>query len=271
VEISPPRVARLYLARKDREAVREAQRIYDALVKHIERHGIVTNMKGQHNVEGRKFLPPGEDHGLWVFFDPRRRGTYYTNSGKLVIGRPNIGRVEGYTTRDIALDMAKKARKKIIHELTHHLDRVRMGEGWTEAEKGYKTPDQDPAAYYNDPIEMKAFFQDAIDPFVQEFDEAMAAVKPDDPEDQDHQMAVMFHLPEIARRSFKDFFWQVQLKWPSGSRFRDGGLWENLTPKNKRRMQKRVYDLWAKFRKEARDTVLDLKKRGDEAAQMSGL
>jgi len=265
VRLSSQRVARLYLARKDREAVREAQDIYKALVKFLKTVGrVTTDRKGRPKVEGVWFLRL--PMGLSIHFDFKDGETYYDNDGNLVVSPRMAWKYKDMPPVEAALKLLYKDRDRVIHELTHHVDRMRMGKGWGEAAKGYRTPDQDATAYFNDPREMNAYFHQGIDKVVAELDEVMPLLKPGAVRDRDHDWAVVM-LEEFATMTFDEFFDRVKRGWPTKSFFRQVGFWEALTPKNKRRIKKRVYDLYAKLRKESRDKIRELQDLGDPSAQ----
>ena len=163
--------------------------------------------------------------------------------------------------------VVRQRREVIIHELVHHLDGHRVKEDdWAAAHLDYKDPKEDPKGYYNHPVEMNAFFQMGADKVTAEYLKLVADLDPNtgpgiDGSD-DHQAAV-WNLDTLAKTSWSKFF----KDWQRGQLDKNK-WWNHLTTKNKRRMQKRVYDLYDKTVLDAKKRIEDLKRRGDPMSEL---
>lgn len=146
-------------------------------------------------------------------------------------------------------------KSEILHELTHHIDSMRLKRGWDKALDQYKDPYQDELVYYNSPIEMNAYFQQGASPIVKEWQEILKDFTPDDPNEDAHAISIM-NMDDMAQTPFSGFLADVLRPLPKK-------FWPALTPENKRRFQKRVYDLYDKTSGEAKRILQDLKRKRD--------
>lgn len=270
------RVARRYiLARRDQEALKAALDVYKALYKAVQANRVEW---GNHQATVRvKNLGVGRgaayDKLLFVF-DQLERGTFYQEQGahsqRIHVATPLTPdeRIDPNNPTshypDTLKGTVKTLKKQIVHELVHHFDHLRMEGGWGEADKSYVNPQEDSAGYYNHPLEMNAYFQQGAQEKVDEWQELKSRLDPttgpDNEGDNTHQGAV-WRIDDFSNATYQTFL----QSWKQGV---GRTFWQNLTPKNQRRMQKRVYDLWYRITSEAKKIIKDLKRRGDPMADM---
>jgi len=257
-------------ARQDIENLRPALEIYAALLKAV----VAGRGMDVYPADERVVLQASTlnlrdfrkaTERLWFEFEAGGGIFYDANRQRIHIR--TLLRVDDLNYKLLVKRAVEKNKKQIVHELTHHLDYLRMGGGWDEAERSYKTPEEDAEAYYNHPLEMNAYFQMGASPVVEEYQTLLADLEKDTGPDNEgsgaHQMAV-WSLSDMAGSTWDGFL----KDWVRGQTDK-GKFWENLTPKNRKRMQKRVYDLFDKTVLDAKRKLEELKRRGDPMAVMT--
>ena len=252
--------AQVRQARRDTENLKPALAIYAALANKVNRGGgMVFYPRDARVVVRAKGL--GLDLGpltdrLYFEFSSGG-GIFYTPYQQKIHLSLAISPDDG-TYKALVKSVVKRSKGKIIHELVHHIDYQRMKGGWDEAEKSYVGLFQDKAKYFNHPIEMNAYFQQGSAPVMEEYKELLAGLRPDKPEDTDHQLAV-WNLGDMAVTPFNGFFkdWKRHLL---------PDFWPSLTKANQRRMQKRVYDLYDHVVVGAQRRLKELRRQKDPAA-----
>ena len=198
----------------------------------------------RYKISGTKFLPDREnlpdfipsafhpfDFRVYVVTPERSDGSAYYNKESRVSG--NVYRTINLPYLNSDGDMGRIAdrvaanEKTIIHELTHLFDDYRITKDigdiiQAEPEDYWKHGE----AYFNDPVELNAYFQEAIgdfEEFIERSPQTLAALS--------DQMKDF--------RSFKEFAFD-QL-------FRDNFI-RNLTGENRERITKRLYKFYQDFR-----------------------
>lgn len=256
-------------ARKDPSSIRPAQKIYAALKKMVDSgRGMLYIPREQRVVVKAKGLglpnSPLTDR-LYFDFNGQGKGIFY-NALRQQIQVPAWGLKDPklLSWKEVVKDRVRKNKKEIIHELVHHMDYHRMKGGWEEAEKSYSSPDKDWAEYYNHPLELNAYYQQGVEPLISEHRKLLRDLEsgtgPGNEGSSAHQLAVMA-LGDLAQASFEDLLKDWKFNVPVG-------LWDYLTQGNRRRMRKRLYDIYRKTVLDARERVRELQRRGDPMAEM---
>ena len=269
---SAHRVARRWLQARSQESLREAQEFYTNLLTYLKREPPLLRMKKggklSVQVDARKF-GRGPVYEVKLWFLPHTPGTLLREDRReIIVGAPGgVAHMDKYhdmESWELAMTVAMAARKALIHELTHHIDRGRVGqEGWDAASRSYPENARGldkRVEYFNHPIETNAYFQQAADALSEVFKSQFRALKPDRPNDSGHQVAVM-ELSDLALWTFDTFFDKIQKQWP-----RD--MWKALTPDNQRRFKARAFEVYELLVGEARERFKDLVAREDPAADM---
>ena len=164
-------------------------------------------------------VTPERSDGSAYYSKERRAGNTYRTINLPYIGKDgDMGRIA---------DKVAANEKTIIHELIHLFDDLRITKdlsGIIQADpEDYKGQGE---AYFNDPVELNAYFQEAIgdfEEFIERSPETLAALS--------DQMKDF--------RSFKEFAFD-QL-------FRDSFI-RNLTDENRERITKRLYKFYQDFK-----------------------
>ena len=257
-------------ARKDRELLAVGQMVYQKLLKAINQKPSLLVPNGanlrQFVLDGVKLGLPG----LVIIFDPDATQSFNSKSSNrediIVIGLRGLGiRLgDGMSDQQAALKAMKKHKNVIIHELIHYMDSRRMGQkSWTSALKNYMLPDKDTVAYFNHPVELNAYFLQALLDVSEGIEESLSNINPQK-NDNSHQVAVMElddWLVDYGKfQNFQKKFWRAYHKVAK----------QFLTPQNKRRQDKRIYDTWSKLHQEIKKIIDSLIRSGDEMAQMLG-
>jgi len=279
------RVAHRYLkARQDRELIAQANKIYKDLVQYITKTDIsqmaLTN-KLEPVAVGRVYWDEVEGEGLpLVRFS---KNTPHSNSDlsfifhvggtKTYMGTQNqssyigVGMrgywVEGETLQDQILYVLKKERGDIIHEITHYLDYVRLRRGHQKAKDSYKTPEEDRGGYFNHPLELNAYFIQALSGITEDIEEQILFVGKGG-RVNDHQVAV-FSISEWLDQYGNNFSKFLKSFWVKAPR----NFKTMLTPENKKRFEKRVYDTWDKLQRQMHQIKKELISSNDPAALLA--
>jgi len=164
-------------------------------------------------------------------------------------GTTSLGQVSIRELRELLSRAVVQDREKLMHELTHFIDIVRLGkERWRAADRGYKTDTEDLERYANHPIELNAYYQQIAAAEREDFD---IALNGDDPVWDLWQWAD-FDVKEAVGR----FTSKIQRH-----------IWQQMTEKNKRRFRKRAAMFYDEIRQQAREKLHELAADGDEDAQ----
>jgi len=260
---SVERVARRWmrLARKDQEKIQVAASIYTALLRLVSSgRGMTLNPARNEVVIQGKALGLGKLTDKLYFDFSSEAGTFY-QARKQRVHREKYYLFASNYKEEIKKEVTRN-KKIFIHELVHHVDALQIGDA---ADRGYKTPDVDEVAYYNHSSEMNAFFQQAAEPFVKRHLDIVSDLEDDTgPENKgsNAHLSAVWKLSDLSKEKWGRFFTTWKRSFGAQSKF-----WETLTPKNQRRMQKRVYDLFDKTVGDAKRRMVDLKNRGDTMAE----
>ena len=259
---------KLKIARKDRALLKRTEKAYQKILKAINKKPspLVPN-----DADPNQSVLVGEGigfPGLYIIFDSKSSQTFKSRSTKneevIVMGLKGLGQrfTDVDTSPRTALEGVKKHKNVLIHELIHYVDTRRIGDaGWEKSLKNYKSPDEDPVAYFNHPLELNAYFLQALSEMTAKIEETLSEINPRK-NDNTHQTAV-WSLDDWLN-DYKDFKKFRRSFW-AGYHFEAK---KHLTSKNKRRQDKRVYDTWSKLYRKAQKTMDYLLKSGDEMAHM---
>jgi hypothetical protein len=260
------RVASRYReARQDRELVRRADALYRKLLDYLNRsRQVYEDQYGRRVVYGKHLDNAHAD--LVFLFDPKGTRTFHTEQkGKgdaIVIGVRGLNPFWKGDVMGAGFDgFVKKQRSPIIHELTHHVDSIRFPEGFAAANESYPE-EPDGERYFNHALELNAYFIQALADITEQIEETLSEIDADDPDSGSHQAAV-WELHDWMEenddfRKFRERFWRSLRRQVK----------ENLTEKNKRRFDSRLYDTWDKLRDEANQVWADLVTREDPMVEM---
>lgn len=251
-------------ARQDRELVRRADALYRKLLDHLKQsRQVYEDQTGRRVVYGKHLDKAHE--GLVFLFDPKGTRTFHTEQqGKgdaIVIGVRGLNPFWKGDVMGAGFDgFVKKQRGPIIHELTHHVDSIRFPEGFAAANESYPE-EPDGERYFNHALELNAYFIQALADITEQIEETLSEIDADDPDSGSHQAAVWKLHDWMGEnddfRKFRKRFWRSLRRQVK----------ENLTEKNKRRFDSRLYDTWDKLRDEANQVWADLVAREDPMAE----
>lgn len=258
------RVSRLYLARKmDRQKQREAVEIYQALFSEISRmvnHYDSSRDYLKHSgdywyLEARYFFP--KESGLVFLFNAKGTGmAYFSNKAKPFKSVVHIPLISKLTTisPEIALpailEATKKYKRTLIHELTHYLDWKRMGDAaWAKVMESYSRPEKEDEGtedYYNDPLELNAYFQEAAENFNSKMESGLEELKVDyrnmsEDDEWEYSDKVYRWLDNGGEDWWHSFLYEYLRM----------DFYNKLTPENKRRVQKRFLQNAMRLRRKA--------------------
>lgn len=145
--------------------------------------------------------------------------------------------------KKVMLRNLKAARSVCIHEIVHFLDYVRIGQqGFDSGAQKGRERKEDMTDYYNSPVEMNAYFQQAASEYRDAVEKAAA---------EGDSWSLGNYFNHTVDYLWENYF-QVAL-YP--------GFWKHLTPKNKRRIQKRSAQFIQRMKKYAAKRLLPLYKR----------
>jgi hypothetical protein len=278
------RVASRHLeARTDRQVRAQAEAVYRSLIEFVRKVNptkLPKTSQGNPVVMGKlwwdttKGIPhvdfslrnKYQDSEINFVFALEGNKTYHTENqygyDMIVLGVEDLvgWDVDMSDLSSVMVQIVKDEKSTISHEIVHFLDRHRMGRGWEEAGKSYKTPDQNEAAYYNHPLELNAYFIQAYHEITQPLEDLFRKINPSKNDDA-HQVAVMnlwewYELYGVDFKKFRDLFWR-KAHW----KFK-----KIVTPDNRKRLDKRLYDSWYKLKTQSRRVMDDLIQREDESA-----
>ena len=146
---------------------------------------------------------------------------------------PNSGGIDEMLP--VVAPILESKRNDFIHEFIHYLDRNRIGEaaGAVQRQARDAVGAEDADAYYNNPMEYNARFQE-MSAWV--FDNIDNIAQRRDPEIRDRRFRALY--PD-----FNAFYRTVvDLRLGPGSSL--ASFWSALTPDNKKRLKKRIAQLW---------------------------
>ncbi len=252
----PKQLARRWLqARKDVDNLSPALLVFDTLLERIQSgRGMVFYPAQQRVVMETHHwgldLGPVSDILYFEFQVDARPQLFYT--APRLIHVSTLATMEEDSYKKVVLRTVQRYRREILHELTHHLDYHRAKGGDPHAPAKMGTPE-----YYNSPSEMNAYFQQGASTLTAEYVKIQKDLRPLDPDDPDHQVAV-FGLSDLADHTFKTFFDAWVMTVPK--------FWDALTLQNKRRVSKRVFDLYTQIVLGARRQLKELRAKGDPMA-----
>lgn len=151
------------------------------------------------------------------------------------------------------LGSVKDSRNIFLHELTHWLDRLRMGSAaWTQALRDHasniKDKSKGPGKYYNHPIELNAFFQSYAAEVRDRFDETF---NDDDPEWV--VVGLEDYLDMSIPEKVTEFMQLLTREISSG-----------LSPESKKRFKKRAAGLYQDLKARAVTKMQEIAAEGGE-------
>lgn len=243
--------------KRDIKFQQQAEEIVDLLDRHVfglevrklmrqglmdyatDQDGVV--IKGSFDVDVGRFTKAISYKKLVIRFIDRdtwnEQGVGYFEEGKpSIIGLPWIVRAKGNQgVKLFVTNPNEEQTSDLIHEIIHFFDMQRRKGKGVDVSYREDAPLEDPEKYYNDPMEFNAFFQTAASIIRQTAEEDLADLEGDELEEQ----------------------WVDWLGWDSFEGFSIGAeqvfdqdFLNHLNPKYKRKLDKRLYQLWVELREQ---------------------
>ena len=204
------------------------------------------------------FKEGGKDFVVTFVLDGTRTYAVPSEMGvSITIGL--LGRFSGEFLRAV-----EWKRTALIHEITHALDYKRFGTTrWKAAVKSYpKEPRTARPAYYNHPVELNAYFQQALAYATHKLTIALDEIGGQ--YENDRQAGVWKLYDYLQANDTFDKFWAVmarQLQVVDSIAFM-----ENVNAPNLRKFKRRAYGVWAEAMGNAQEAFDRLLAQGDEMA-----
>lgn len=231
-------VASRFARENDPVRLKLAQKLWDAAMKMLQE---LAKSPSRNRVQVTGFtltlsLPPviPKAMSLWLEFavaGPKVSTSYHEGPPPSVtldcdkgVVKPRRGETPTSEDFQFLQSQLRKRKSVFIHETTHYIDHQRKA--WSVGD--YKT---EGAEYFNQPVELNAYFQQASSEFQDYYD----SLKGDD---LVWDLGGFFHAS--ADELWGEFEQRIHPK-----------VWENLTPQNRKRFRKRAGQLFMRLKKDA--------------------